>query len=134
MTCSGLITTGNGATKESQSLQLSSQELKDILKSAVDYCFSNGMEVSFTSPGWLEDEFFVQLGISTPSCGACLSNMAVTPNGDVVPCQSWLSGEVLGNMRNGSWEQIWNSEACVKQREYAAQMLGKCPLRRGCHE
>lgn len=134
VTCSGLITTGNGATKESQSLQLSSQELKDILKSAVDYCFANGMEISFTSPGWLENEFFVQLGISTPSCGACLSNMAVTPNGDVVPCQSWLSGEVLGNMRNGSWEQIWNSEACVKQREYAAQMLGKCPLRRGCHE
>ncbi len=134
VTCSGLITTGNALLPDSQTLQLSTQELKDILKQAVDYCFANGMEISFTSPGWLEEEFFDELGITTPSCGACLSNMAITPGGDVVPCQSWLSGEVLGNMLNDSWEKVWNNETCAKQREYAAQMLGECPLRRYCHE
>ena len=134
VTCSGLITTGNALLPDSQTLQLSTQELKDILKQAVDYCFANGMEISFTSPGWLEEEFFDELGITTPSCGACLSNMAITPGGDVVPCQSWLSGEVLGNMLNDSWEKVWNNKTCAKQREYAAQMLGECPLRRYCHE
>ncbi len=134
VTCSGLITTGNALLPDSQTLQLSTQELKDILKQAVDYCFANGMEISFTSPGWLEEEFFDELGITTPSCGACLSNMAITPGGDVVPCQSWLSGDVLGNMLNDSWEKVWNNETCAKQREYAAQMLGECPLRRYCHE
>lgn len=134
VTCSGLITTGNGALKGSQALQLSTEELTMILRDAVNYCFSNGMEISFTSPGWIEEEIFEELGIITPSCGACLSNMAVTPGGDVVPCQSWLSGEVLGNLLEDSWGQIWNHEACVKRREYAALMLGKCPLRRNCHE
>lgn len=134
VTCSGLITTGNGALAESGKLQLPTEELKKILKEAVDYCFSNGMEISFTSPGWVEESYCRELGITTPSCGACLSNMAITPGGDIVPCQSWLSGEVLGNMLSDAWEQVWNSEACAKQRDYAAQMLGKCPLRRNCHE
>ena len=134
VTCSGLITTGNALLPDSQTLQLSTQELKEILKQAVEYCFANGMEISFTSPGWMEEEYFDELGITTPSCGACLSNMAITPGGDVVPCQSWLSGEVLGNMLNDSWEKVWNNKTCAKQREYAAQMLGECPLRRYCHE
>lgn len=134
VTCSGLITTGNGATEDSQSLQLSTEEIRDILKEAVTYCFANGMEISFTSPGWIEESFFDELGITTPSCGACLSNMAITPAGDIVPCQSWLSGDVLGNMLTDSWEKVWESDACAKQREYAAEMLGECPLRRCCHE
>lgn len=134
VTCSGLITTGNGALSESGKLQLPTEELKKLLKEAVDYCFANGMEISFTSPGWVEEGYCRELGITTPSCGACLSNMAITPGGDIVPCQSWLSGEVLGNMLIDSWEQVWNSEACAKQRDYAAQMLGNCPLRRNCHE
>lgn len=134
VTCSGLITTGNAALSDSQELQLSGEELKTVLKEAVDYCFANGMEISFTSPGWIEEAYFQELGITTPSCGACLSNMAVTPGGEVVPCQSWLSGESLGNMLHDSWKQIWSGDACVKQREYAARMLGECPLRRCCHE
>lgn len=134
VTCSGLITTGNATTEQSQKLQLSSDELKTILKNAVDYCFANGMEISFTSPGWIEEAFFDELGITTPSCGAALSNMAITPGGDVVPCQSWLSGDVLGNMLKDSWDDIWNSDECKKRRDYSAKMLGECPLRRVRHE
>ena len=111
-------------------MQLTKEEIKEVLKSAVEYCFSNGMEISFTSPGWIEETFFQELAINIPSCGACLSNMAVTPGGNVVPCQSWLTGDVLGNILEDKWEDIWNSEACVKRREYSADMTGKCPLRR----
>lgn len=134
VTCSGLITTGNAAKEASENLQLSKDEIREILRSAVEYCFKNGMEISFTSPGWIEDEVFRELGISTPSCGACLSNMAITPGGNVVPCQSWLSDAPLGNMLNDEWENIWNSEACKKRRDFSAQMLGKCPLRRNHNE
>lgn len=130
VTCSGLITTGNALNETSERLQLEKEEIKEILKSAVDYCFENGMEISFTSPGWIENEFFAELGISTPSCGACLSNMAVTPSGNVVPCQSWLNGTVLGNMLTDSWESIWENETCKSRRSYSARMLGECPLRR----
>lgn len=134
VTCSGLITTGNGATKDSMQLQLTKEELEEVLKEAVGYCYANDIEISFTSPGWLDGAFFDELGIVTPSCGACLSNMAITPCGDIVPCQSWLSGNVLGNMLTDSWQSVWSSELCQKQRDYAATMLGECPLRRVAHE
>ncbi len=129
VTCSGLITTGNAALPGSEDLQLSHAEVRDVLRESVDFCFSHGMEISFTSPGWVSDEFCRKLGITTPNCGACLSNMAVTPGGSVVPCQSWLSDEPLGNMLADDWAEIWNGERCRRRREFSALMRGECPLR-----
>ena len=129
VTCSGLITTGNAAKEVSENLQLEREEISSILKDAVSFCAQNGMEISFTSPGWVEDALCEELGIATPNCGACLSNMAITPGGNVVPCQSWLSDEPLGNILRDSWDEIWNSEACKKRRDFSAQMCGICPLR-----
>jgi len=129
VTCSGLITTGNAATEASAALQLSHDELRAILRESVDYCFANGMEISFTSPGWVDEAFCRELGITTPNCGACLSNMAVTPGGNVVPCQSWLSDEVLGHMLTDDWDAVWNSERCRERRAFSAQMRCECPLR-----
>ena len=132
VTCSGLITTGSAAGPESEALQLKSEELEEILRRAAAYCHQNGMEIAFTSPGWLREEVFEELNISSPSCGACLSNMAVTPGGNVVPCQSWLSDEPLGNMLTDEWKDIWENERCRSRRDYSAQLTGECPLRRYC--
>ena len=132
VTCSGLITTGHAAQEASERLQLTGQELEAILREAVAYCGENGMEIAFTSPGWIKQRVFDELNIPSPSCGACLSNMAVTPGGNVVPCQSWLSEEPLGNMLRDDWPLIWDSPACAAHRDYAADMTGKCPLRRNC--
>ncbi|MBO4562187.1 MAG: radical SAM protein [Clostridia bacterium] len=130
VTCSGLITTGNAALEGSERLQLSRGEISEILRESVEYCYANGMEISFTSPGWVDEELCSELGIRTPNCGACLSNMAVTPGGNVVPCQSWLSGPVLGSMLRDDWADIWNSEECRERRGYSAQMRCECPLRK----
>ncbi len=132
VTCSGLITTGSAAQAESEALQLKSDELEEILRRAVSYCHQNGMEIAFTSPGWLDDQVFEELNIPSPSCGACLSNMAVTPGGNVVPCQSWLSGKPLGNMLSDDWKDIWESAPCAERRAFSARMTGECPLRRYC--
>ena len=129
VTCSGLITTGNAAKEASESLQLPLAEIREILKAAVEYCYKNGMEISFTSPGWVDESFCKELGISTPNCGACLSNMAITPGGNVVPCQSWLNGASLGNFLKDEWSQIWNSEACKEHKDFSALMRCECPLR-----
>ena len=131
VTCSGLITTGNATKDESTNLQLSPFELRDILKEACAYAFANGMEINFTSPGWLQDDVFEELAISKPNCGACLSNMAITPSGNVVPCQSWLSDNCLGNILTDDWKDIWNHPFCKKRRDYSSLMLGACPLRKG---
>ena len=132
VTCSGLITTGSATQPESEALQLRSEELEEILRNAVSYCHENGMEIAFTSPGWLDEQVFEERNIPSPSCGACLANMAVTPGGNVVPCQSWLDDQPLGNMLTDDWQTIWNSETCKARRDYSAQMTGECPLRRYC--
>ncbi|MDO5133032.1 MAG: radical SAM protein [Eubacteriales bacterium] len=129
VTCSGLITTGNAAKEASMNLQLTNAEIREILRESVKYCFDNGMEINFTSPGWVDDDFCKELGISTPNCGACLSNMAITPGGNVVPCQSWLSGAVLGSFLQDDWEAIWESDACKERRAFSAEMRCECPLR-----
>ena len=131
VTCSSIIVTGNAETETSRGMQLQIPELQQILREAVDYAFANGMEINFTSPGWLENDFFKELSIPAPNCGACLSNMAITPGGSVVPCQSWLSGDVLGSILTDRWEDIWNSAFCKKRRDYSSLMLGRCPLRKG---
>jgi radical SAM protein with 4Fe4S-binding SPASM domain len=132
VTCSGMIMTGNATTEDSESIQLSGEELERILREAVAYCNENGMEIAFTSPGWIDQKVFDELNIPSPSCGACLSNMAITPGGNVVPCQSWLSDQPLGNMLRDDWNAIWESEVCTAQRNYSSQMTGECPLRRCC--
>ena len=111
VTCSGLITTGNAAQEPSERLQLTAEQLEQILRDGVQYCHENGMEIAFTSPGWIEESVFEELNIPAPSCGACLSNMAVTPGGNIVPCQSWLSDQPLGNMLQDDWDSVWNKEA-----------------------
>ncbi|MBR0135605.1 MAG: radical SAM protein [Clostridia bacterium] len=130
VTCSGLITTGNALNEESENLQLTGAELEAILREAVEYCYSHEMEISFTSPGWVDASVCRELGITTPTCGACLSNMAVTPGGNIVPCQSWLSSEALGSMLDDDWKTVWESEACRIRREFSAAMTGECPLRK----
>lgn len=134
VTCSGLITTGNATTSESEELQLSRAEIREILREAVTYAYANDMEINFTSPGWVEASFCEELGISAPTCGACLSNMAITPSGNVVPCQSWLSDDVLGNFLGDDWADIWDSPECAEHRAYSAKMEGLCPLRRESHD
>ena len=132
VTCSGMITTGNAAGEKSERLQLSGPQLEKILRDAVSYCNTNGMEIAFTSPGWIEQSVFEELNIPAPSCGACLSNMAVTPGGHVVPCQSWLSDPPLGSMLHDDWSSIWNGSSCADLRSKSSLMTGQCPLRRWC--
>lgn len=129
VSCSGLIVTGNATKEESKATQLSEDELHNILINSSKYCEENHIEIAFTSPGWVAEEKLRALNLMVPSCGACLSNMAISPNGKVIPCQSWLNGEVLGDMRLDDWKKIWNNPRCVQKRKYSAKMDQKCPLR-----
>lgn len=130
VTCSGLIVTGNALEEKSKSTQLSTDEIFSILKSAKQFTDDNLMEINFTSPGWIDEEKLKELNIEIPTCGACLSNMAITPNGDVVPCQSWLDNSAnFGNILKNKWQKIWNHEKCKKIRENSCKSLPACPLK-----
>ena len=131
-TCSGLIPSGGAEGAESRATRLSAEELTEILQSAVAAAHELSMELDFTSPGWLKEETLRSLGLHLiPSCGACLSNMAVAPDGTVIPCQSWLGGTALGNILTDDWPAIWDGEACRAIRAESAKMEHICQLQTG---
>ena len=129
-TCSGLIPSGSACGQESRATALTPEQLTEVLRQAVDTAEELGMELDFTSPGWLDEETLRSLGLNLiPSCGACLSNMAVTPDGKVVPCQSWLSDEPLGDLLHDDWADIWNSPRCAAIRAESAKPEHICQLK-----
>ena len=131
-TCSGLIPSGAAEGAESKATALTTEELTAVLGRASKKAYELGMELDFTSPGWLDEATLRSMDLTLiPSCGACLSNMAVAPDGTVVPCQSWLGGVTLGNVLTDEWETIWNSDKCRRIRAESAKMEHICQLRRG---
>lgn len=131
-TCSGLIPSGAAEGAESRATALTTEELTEVLGRASKKAYELGMELDFTSPGWLDEATLRGMGLTLiPSCGACLSNMAVAPDGTVVPCQSWLGGVTLGNVLTDDWDAIWNSDQCRQIRTESAKMEHICQLRRG---
>ena len=102
----------------------------NILEEASKICEDNHIEISFTSPGWIEEDKMQGLKLDTPSCGACLSNMAIAPNGEVIPCQSWLSSNSsLGNILNDNWTEIWDSNDCQTIRDRTVNLYNICQLK-----
>ena len=79
----------------------------------------------------MSDEELASRGLVIPSCGAGVSNMAILPNGVVIPCQSWLKGEELGNLLELSWKNIWNSKTCKQIRKESTSSSNTCLLRGG---
>ena len=135
VTCSGLIPSGGAVGDESRATALTEQQLTDVLTKAVAVTEELEMELDFTSPGWLPEEALRDMGLHLiPSCGACLSNMALAPDGTVLPCQSWLEGPGLGNLLTDDWSGIWDGEPCRRIRAESAKMEHICQLRQegGC--
>ena len=132
VTCSSLIPSGSAEGAESRATRLTEEQLTDVLRRAMTVAEELGMEMDFTSPGWLKEETLRSLGLTlVPSCGACLSNMAIAPDGGVIPCQSWLSSQPLGNMLTDDWDKIWQSQRCAAIRAKSAKMEQLCQLRQG---
>mgnify|MGYP003468798593 FL=1 len=109
-------------------MKLTKEEITSIIKEAYKYCKENDLELSFTSPGWIDECELTKMKMVTPSCGACLSNMAIAPNGMVIPCQSWLFEDGFGNILDTNWKKIWNHPKCKTRRKFSAKNSQVCPL------
>ncbi len=132
VSCSGIIYTGSARDAEAKKKQMNYEELFCALDEAKYFCDNNGMEISFTSPGQIPESALREINMTVPTCGACMSNMAIAPNGDVVPCQSWLEvNAYLGNMLTDPWKRIWNAPLAMSTRKFAAKVDPLCPLRQG---
>ncbi len=129
VTVSGLICTGT-ASANHENYDLTEAELYGAVSAAKAFCDTHGMEMDFTSPGLIAKEKLEALGLNVPMCGAALSNMAVAPDGTVVPCQSWLcAGAGLGNILTDPFAHIWKHKACVSLRKMSEKEALSCPFR-----
>lgn len=128
-TASGLILTGMAGINHTE-YDLDRAELAKIVLDAKKYCNANDMELDFTSPGLIDKELLEAEGMNVPMCGACLSNMAIAPDGSVVPCQSWLGeGASLGNLLSDDFSMIWYHPECVALRTMSEDESLSCPFR-----
>ena len=126
VSCSGLIPAGAAKDQIKSGATLSNSDLMAVMHKAVKTAKTLGLDLTFTSPGWLTHEQIQELGLSDPVCGACLSNMAVMPNGAVTACQSWLTDpDGLGNLLTSPWHKIWNNPKCKEMRRVTQD---GCPL------
>lgn len=129
VTVSGLICTGMAGINHNE-YDLASGELFEIVKTAKGFCNAHDMEMDFTSPGLINANQLEELGMNVPMCGACLSNMAIAPDGSVVPCQSWLGADAsLGNILTDPFKRIWNHPLCKQLRKMTEEQALNCPFR-----
>lgn len=127
-TCSGIIESGKAESEEAKDMYLSQEELASIISSATKYCYANALEINFTSPGCLPDNILRKELLAIPSCGACTSNMAISPDGYVIPCQSYLSKE-LGNILEEDFSKIWKNRETKRIRKEALKKTNNCLLK-----
>ncbi|MDI7246057.1 MAG: radical SAM protein [Bacillota bacterium] len=137
--CNALIPAGRGAHHPDA---LRPQELKAVLEGASAVAAELGLEFNWFTPTCYNDLDPVAMGLGAKSCSACHTNMAVRPDGVVVPCQSWLHDEGLGSILTTSWKRIFNHPLARKIRAhgfappecrkcgYFAICGGACPLER----
>lgn len=130
VTASGLICTGMAENRHGE-YDLTSDELYEIIKAAKEFTVEKGMEIDFTSPGLIAEDRLQALNMNVPMCGACLSNMAIAPDGSVIPCQSWLDEDsALGNILSDSFADIWESDRCSSLRNMTEEEAKCCPFRK----
>ena len=60
--------------------------------------------------------------------------MAIAPDGEIIPCQSWLSSKSLGSILNDDWDAVWQGERCAAIRAKSAKMEQLCQLRESNRE
>ena len=130
VTISGLICTGMAEINHEE-YDLTEDELFEIVKGAKMFCTLNEMEMDFTSPGLISKEKLEAIGMNVPMCGAALSNMAIAPDGTVVPCQSWLNSNAdLGNILTDKFSDIWKNKKCIELRNMTEEEALNCPFRK----
>ncbi len=106
-----LIRSGKG--KDAKGLD--PDDLKPILEKGRMMGLETGIEFRWYTPTPYCRLNPMELGLGLKQCSACRLNMAVEPDGGVIPCQSYYKR--MGNILTDNWNGIWNNDLCRKIRE-----------------
>jgi radical SAM protein with 4Fe4S-binding SPASM domain len=122
--CNSLIYSGAGVCVGSG---IPEDELGPILERVKEATQAHHMRLIWYTPTqYCEfDPTGLELGIK--GCTAARYNMAVEPNGDVLPCQSYYVS--LGNILTAPWEAIWEHELAryLRNRDFMMEKCHNCP-------
>ncbi len=123
-----LIRSGKG--KDTKGLEIS--ELKEILAKGCGDGILNSYEFRWYTPTPYCVMNPMEMGLGMKQCTACRMNMAVEPDGTVIPCQSYYDG--LGNILKDPWKRIWEHKICkdIRDRDFAPDKCRKCSLFTQC--
>jgi radical SAM protein with 4Fe4S-binding SPASM domain len=108
------------------------EELADAMERLKVFAQYSGTNLIWYSPTPYCEFNPVNAGLGIKQCTACSINMAIEPDGTVLPCQSYY--ESLGNILEDPWDRIWNSELCrnIRERKYLPQKCADCQLMQVC--
>lgn len=124
----GLIRSGKG--KEAEGISL--DEMSEALLRLKDIADEAGVRMTWYTPTPYCELNPINLGLGIKQCTACSLNMALEPDGTVLPCQSYY--EPLGNILTDEWESIWEHDLCrsIRHRDYLDGQCVDCGLRDAC--
>ena len=124
----GLIRSGKGKEAEG----ISFEEMSDVLVRLRDIADDAGVRMVWYTPTPYCQLNPINLGLGIKQCTACSLNMAVEPDGTVLPCQSYYAP--LGNVLKDRWEDIWEHNLCrsIRRRDHLDDRCADCGLKDAC--
>jgi len=124
--CNSLIYSGK-APEVAESFALEESSLEPILTRIQSKARQLSMEFIWYTPTQYCEVNPLELELGIKSCSACRINMAIEPDGTVIPCQSYFVP--LGNILKDEWKKIWQNPLCLKirDRKYAPDKCYECP-------
>ncbi len=124
----GLIRSGKGKGARS----IAYEELESLLVNIMAMTEEAGVKLTWYTPTPYCNFNPINLGLGIKQCTACSLNMAVEPDGTVLPCQSYYQS--LGNILTDPWDRIWNHELCrrLRSRGYLPEKCRTCNLADVC--
>jgi radical SAM protein with 4Fe4S-binding SPASM domain len=124
----GLIRSGRGR----EARGVSYDQIESTLVMATALAEEKGVNLVWYTPTPYCEFNPINYGLGIKQCTACSLNMAVEPDGSVLPCQSYY--EPLGNILTDPWDSIWNHRLCreVRNRDYLPEKCVQCNLSDVC--
>jgi len=125
----GLIHSGKG-TASDQSIE--EDQLHQLLEIARTHVARSGQKLIWYTPTQYCHFNPLECGLGVKGCTAARYNMAVEPDGSVLPCQSFY--QPLGNILTDDWHAIWNHDlaASIRERWYVPDGCRDCDLLETC--
>ncbi|MHA1199215.1 MAG: PqqD family peptide modification chaperone [Candidatus Heimdallarchaeaceae archaeon] len=124
-----IIKSGGGKQEE---MALTIEELDEAITKIMNKANELGMKFLWYSPTRYCDFNPIEKGLGMKQCSAAHIAMAIEPDGEVIPCQSYF--EPLGNILTTRWRKIWKHKTAKKLRnmKYLQEECIDCPEREIC--